>query len=395
MEILKDKTRSICPECFRELDAKVTQVGKEVFLEKNCPEHGFFKFLIEKDVELYKKIMNVEFGRGKRSHRKLVLPITHQCNLNCRVCYISDRKREDPSFQDIKKIIQDFQGKLIVLTGGEPTLNPNLPSLIRIAKESGKHFALNTNGIKLADIDYARILKQAGLNNLAVAFSGFTDDTCENIYGERILKKKLKALKNLKKLGIKVTLSVTLVRGVNDQDLIKIYKYYLKNRSFIKGMRIRTLSHIGKYVETSPFCLSEIIELLSKATGFNKNELIEPNLKNYSDCRATCRFGLDLFDSFNYKIFKKRKKARIFNIIRFIFYGISFFGLKNTVELIINKIISQANPPKASIEIRIWPDKNRIDLGEMQHCLTVTVSRDKTLSAFCYSIIMDEEHSLL
>lgn len=391
MEILKEKTRSICPECLRELDARVTQEGKEVFLEKNCPEHGNFKFLIEKDAELYKKIMNVEFAGDRISFKKLTLPVTHQCNLNCQVCYSPDRERKDPSLQELKKIMQDFQGDLIKITGGEATLNPNLPSLIEIAKESGKSFAVVTNGIKLVDINYARILKQAGLKYLAVAFSGFSDEVCERIYGGRILKEKLKALRNLKKLGMKVSLSVTLARGINDQELVKIYKYYLKNRSFIKKIRIRTLSYIGKYVKTSPFCLSEIIELLSGVTGFNRNELIEPNLKNYSKYRATCRFKLNLFDSFNYRLLKKRNKSRILNKVRFVFDSIRFFGLRNAIELIINKIIGQARPPEAIIEIRIWPDKQRLDLGEMQHCLTATVSGDKTLLPFCYAIIMDEK----
>lgn len=397
MEILKDKTKSICPECFKELQAMVYEEGNQVFLVKECPEHGKFEILIEKDAEFYKRIMHKEFRKERIPFLKLALPITHQCNLSCQVCYAPDRENKDFSVEELRVAIQDFKGRLIKLTGGEPTLSKNLLFLIETIHGSGKVGGLVTNGINLTNTDYVKILKKAGLKQVAIAFhGGFRDDIYEKINGQKLLKEKLKALKNLKKAGMEVVLSVTLVRGVNEDELAKIYRYYLNNKSFIKLLRIRSLSQIGRYVKTNPFCLSEIIDLMSKASGFTKEELIEPFFQYHPLFHySTCRFRIDLHNSFIYRINKQGIQNKRFRKIRFILESLSLFGVRKTVEMIINKIKGKKRLLDAEIAIRIWPDKERIDFGEIQYCPTAILTSNREFLPFCYGIIMEEKSCLL
>lgn len=391
MEILKERTKSICPQCYQELDAKVVEVNNEVFLEKECSEHGRFKILIEKDVEFYKRIMNKEFKKERVPFLKLALPITRQCNLNCQVCYSPDRRNKDFSLEELTKVIRDFKCSLIKLTGGEPTLNKDLPFLIKTVHESGKVSGLVTNGINLTDINYVKVLKEAGLNRIAVTFNGFSDDIHEKINGRKLLKQKLRALKTLKKAGMEVVLSVTLVRGINENELGKLYRYYLDNQSFIKLLRIRSQSQVGRYVETNSFCLSEIIGLISKASGFSKEELVEPLFQYPHFCPSTCRFDLDMFESFIYRINKRGIPNKRFRKIRFILESLSLFGARKTLKMVINKIKGKRKLLDAVITIRVWPDKQRIDLGEMQWCFTALLTQDRDFLPFCYAIIMEEK----
>jgi len=169
MEILKEKTKSICPQCFQELDARVIQDNNSVFLEKECPQHGRFKILIEKDAEFYKRLMHKEFRKEKIPFKQLALPVTYQCNLHCPMCYEPDRESKEVSIEKFTTTIKEFSGNLVKITGGEPTLRKDLPILIKMAKEQGKEPTLCSNCVKLANMKYVKMLKKAGIKHLLLS----------------------------------------------------------------------------------------------------------------------------------------------------------------------------------------------------------------------------------
>jgi uncharacterized radical SAM superfamily Fe-S cluster-containing enzyme len=48
-------TKSICPVCYRIIDAKLYEENGAVYMEKSCAEHGTFKDLCWSDYRLYKQ----------------------------------------------------------------------------------------------------------------------------------------------------------------------------------------------------------------------------------------------------------------------------------------------------------------------------------------------------
>jgi len=70
MFILKEQTKSLCPTCFQEILAQVYEEGGKVYMKKNCPQHGDFVFVIEKDAYLYKKLMNNDMLHTREYHLK-------------------------------------------------------------------------------------------------------------------------------------------------------------------------------------------------------------------------------------------------------------------------------------------------------------------------------------
>src|SRR5260370_17006421 len=70
-------------------------------------------------------------------------------------------------------------GNSLQITGGEPTLRPELPEIVKIIKEEGvDHIQLNTNGINLAlNPNLAHILRDNGLSNLYITFHAVTPTT--------------------------------------------------------------------------------------------------------------------------------------------------------------------------------------------------------------------------
>ena len=59
-------TETLCPDCDRTnvIPGRLFEENDKVFMEKTCPEHGYFKELIFSDVKLYLKLENWTFADG-------------------------------------------------------------------------------------------------------------------------------------------------------------------------------------------------------------------------------------------------------------------------------------------------------------------------------------------
>lgn len=73
------------------------------------------------------------------------------CPLRCRWCdtkYTWDQTAGlDYSIEKIVEIVQEWPCKFVVITGGEPLINPDLPELVRKLKARKKHITIETAGI--------------------------------------------------------------------------------------------------------------------------------------------------------------------------------------------------------------------------------------------------------
>ncbi len=218
METIKDHTKSLCPECYKKIDATVVTDGDRVIMIKNCQTHGTFRGLVEKDVNFYKKIISAKKD-DSNFNRCLMINITHACNLKCHLCYLPRRDtKKDPSMEAIKKAIRNYPGPAISLSGGEPTMREELPEIISYITEEEKIPILVTNGVKLSDYDYLKKLKDAGLLIINFSCNGFTEDVFLSIENAPLLNIKMKALSNIKKLGIKTQFSFTMSEGINENQ---------------------------------------------------------------------------------------------------------------------------------------------------------------------------------
>jgi len=73
------------------------------------------------------------------------------CPLRCRWCdtkYAWDQTAgAHYSIEKIVQTVQQTQSKFVVITGGEPMINPDLPQLVQKLKASEKHITIETAGI--------------------------------------------------------------------------------------------------------------------------------------------------------------------------------------------------------------------------------------------------------
>lgn len=133
----------------------------------------------------------LECGRRENVIRKqypilqqLFWECTLRCNLRCRHCG-SDCKiedtRNDMPLADFLRVLNevcqemDSHQMLVITTGGEPLVRPDISACGRAIKEHGFYWGLVTNGMLLTD-DCMTELLEAGLDAISVSLDGLKDE---------------------------------------------------------------------------------------------------------------------------------------------------------------------------------------------------------------------------
>ena len=266
------QTKSLSPVSYNEVEARVINDDGRVYLEKQDEQGRAYKFLIEKDYEIYNLMTKAKPSVQVRPIN-FQIAISSECNLNCPICYEPKHKAE-PSLEDIEGILRNYKGKVVVLCGREPTCRSDLFQIIKISNKRNRA-SLLTNGLKLADYEYVLRLKKSGLRLIFFSFNGFKDDIYQKMNGRPLLDMKLRALDNIKRIGIPTILSATLAEGINDDQIKKLCEFCLDNRSFISALRIRSISPVGKHLNIEPYCMSGLLELLAGALGIKREDIIK------------------------------------------------------------------------------------------------------------------------
>ena len=103
------------------------------------------------------------------------LAITHKCQCKCRHCSADpfiDPSRKELTTQEIKTVVDDaleLGASIVIYTGGEPTLQPDLPELIDYVDKTKAVPMIFTNGARLSEEGYVDQLAAAGLNAINIS----------------------------------------------------------------------------------------------------------------------------------------------------------------------------------------------------------------------------------
>ncbi len=400
LRILK-KTRSVCPMCLKEIDAFIYKRGKKVYMNKTCSDHDTFDVPLG-DSELYRKTMNNHASLQQKTPISLMVPVTHKCNLNCPVCYLPYTNLPQISINDFKKLVDNFEGQYIRISGGEPTLRDDLCRLISHVSQTGKKSSLLSNGIKLADESYVKRLKESGLNTIHFPLNGLDRNVLLLTDGKDLLRKKLKALENLKKHDIATCLSTLLIRGINEGQVKGIFDYYLKNNQFVYEWRIRSAVQIGRDDKITPYPVSEMLEILCNALQLDKRKIINSYRKTRNYHFSPCQLDLSLFyfnENNNFRLLFPEVNTYYVDKIKYskmkrYYFGYKLAkngGVKNLVYYIRHKIWGDGKVLVYNIKLRSWPTKHTIDLGETSYCPSRNLAEDGKVYPFCYSLLVNEK----
>lgn len=298
------KTKSMCPECLKILDAEVYEDQGKIMISKECEEHGLFENTYWSSSEIYKEAADYgQEGEGisnpqtkvdgecptncglcsdHESHTILgLIDVTNRCNLLCPVCFANaavSGSLYEPTFEEIRQMLQNLRNNLpvpapaIQYAGGEPTVRKDIVELVKLAREEGfTHTQIATNGIRLAKRpELVHDLKEAGLNTVYLQFDGVTEEPYIQIRNKNLLAIKLEAIENCRKEDMGIVLVPTLVKGVNDDQIGKIIKFAVNNIDVIRGIVFQPVSFAGRtpadQVEKQRITIPDFEEMVEEQT---------------------------------------------------------------------------------------------------------------------------------
>jgi MoaA/NifB/PqqE/SkfB family radical SAM enzyme len=223
-----------------------------------------------------------------------IIPI-RRCNLDCAYCNeydkISNPVPLDAMLRRIDKLA-DLGCSIITLSGGEPTLHPDLDAIIARIRERGAMATLITNGLLLTP-ERIRELNRSGLDYLQISVDNLQPDEISK-KSLRVLDRKLQWLADYAEFD--VTINSVLGSGVRHPE-----------DAYTIGTRARALGfhstvgilhdHIGQLKPLTPEhqgVYQRFRELGSSMFSFSHfdhfQENISRGLPNQWHCRAGGRF---------------------------------------------------------------------------------------------------------
>lgn len=298
-------TRAWCSLCEKVEVARIVADPNGVFMERVCDQKGAVRTKIAASYKWYmerlakpmlieeipdtKKISHgcpLDCGVCEWHTTGLHLPvfsITNVCNLNCPKCFTYNRpdRKYYKTLDETRTILKHIKKKqpdiqLINMTGGEPTLHPNLFDIINVCREEGfDRITINTNGLKIAsDLSFTKKIKATGVQ-LVLSMDTLSQANSITIYGKDIVAQKIKTLQILEELEIPTTLLLVCIKGINEEDVADITTKYIK-KDFVKSITIQNMTYTGLngslFQPREHITIDEVEELLATKEGISPDD---------------------------------------------------------------------------------------------------------------------------
>lgn len=270
-------TQSLCPECRAVVPAKIVTRRGRVYFRKRCPTHGVREDFVCSDVAHYDRLefttpaklphdQGVEANRGcpydcglceeHEQHTCIgLVELTSSCNLHCPMCYAgSGPGGSHLTLAECRRAIDrlvEVEGRpeVLQLSGGEPTLHPQFAEVLRYAVSRPIDYVMiNTNGVRFAhDRELVELVGEFR-DRVEVYFQldGVSDEALIPLRGEPLWEVKQKALDQLGRAGVNVTLVATLQVGVNDDQMGPLVRFAL-DRPWIVGVSFQPATYSGRH----------------------------------------------------------------------------------------------------------------------------------------------------
>jgi 7,8-dihydro-6-hydroxymethylpterin dimethyltransferase len=305
------QTTSLCEECLRLVPAKIIIQDDCVWYQKRCKDHGVQKALISTDVAYYKACrdyikpgdrpldfqtrtdLGCPYDCGlcpdHEQHSCLALiDVNEACNLTCPICF-ADSSVKHTAHRPLAEIVRmmdalvksEGEPDLLQLSGGEPTLHPDILQIIAEAKARPiRHIMLNTNGIRIAqDPEFVQALAafKPGFE-VYLQFDSLRPAALKNLRGADLTRIRQQALEALEAAGISTTLVVVVKRGQNEDELGDIIRHALTWKC-VRGVTFQPVQDAGRAEDFDArrdrVVLSEIRRrIIDAGTAFGEGDII-------------------------------------------------------------------------------------------------------------------------
>ncbi len=161
-----------------------------------------------------------------------VLEPNYTCNRRCALCYNRYRdivKSMETIREEVDALCAKRNLETISILGGEPTLHPGLPEIVRYVKSRGVYCQILTNGILLVKEEGSRLLAKlidAGIDRIMIHV-----DTGQGLSAEEVGQMREKLAERLDRAKVNFGMSFTLYEGRED-EIAPLMKRFARFRHF-------------------------------------------------------------------------------------------------------------------------------------------------------------------
>jgi len=214
--------------------------------------------------------------RWGRTHTDLRLSVTDRCNLRCFYCVPSERTPLLPReallhFDEIVHVVQvavRLGIRKVRLTGGEPLLRKNLPSLVGdLAAIPGlADLAMTTNATLLAD--YAQLLRQAGLQRLNISLDTLDRRQFEALTGRDALEQVLRGIEAAQSAHFwPIKLNALAMRDFSESQIVPLVRFALERGLEIRFIEFMPIVGPGRWSPDRVLPSEAILNILREEFG--------------------------------------------------------------------------------------------------------------------------------
>jgi len=214
-----------------------------------------------------------QFGRAIEYLR---ISVTDRCNFRCVYCMPLEGlawlpKADILTYEEITETVRQLAPmglKRLRITGGEPTIRPNLVQLVSMLRSVPgiEDLALSTNGVKLPEI--AATLAAAGLDRVNVSADSLRPERISRIARRNLGFEPLTALRAALAAGLRpVKFNVVVMRGINDDEIGDFARLTLGHEVHVRFIELMPVGEMAGLTWAHVVPSDEVLQRASDAVG--------------------------------------------------------------------------------------------------------------------------------
>jgi cyclic pyranopterin phosphate synthase len=177
----------------------------------------------------------------------LRISVTDRCNFRCVYCMPATGlewlpKSDILSYEEITQVVRELAPlglRRLRLTGGEPTLRPQLELLLRMLRSIPEieDISLSTNGARLPEL--ARSLRQAGLDRVNMSADSLRSERIRSISRRNTDFDPVEAARAAEIAGLSpIKINVVVMRGINDDELCDFARLTMEHEWHVRFIEL-------------------------------------------------------------------------------------------------------------------------------------------------------------
>lgn len=282
--------KALCNECSAEVQCEVVEDQDAIYLRKTCPTHGTHQILLSADPAYWHTCCDVRARNASAIQRSsphmIILEAIDECDLSCPMCIAASTVGSGnarPRVELIERVarLTSKVGKLqlIMVSGGEPTLHPEIVEILSDLCQYADQVMLITNGVRIAtDQSFVASLSKLGAQFQAyLQFDSMSPDVLQSLRGKDYTNIRREALANLEMYNVATTLVCVVKRGQNEREIGEIVKTASRFRNIL-GVTFQPIRSSGRHAdfnyEEHSITLSEIRRQLLNDIGCSEMDIV-------------------------------------------------------------------------------------------------------------------------